>query len=123
MFSLYARVCTHTQVLSRCTLGNQSYADLYFSANIAHMQRIRERCNPDAKIYLSIWYVWMDALQETHMQLRIAVERLPTCFLCDFVGAGRWHYMCAQKVLDSDQLDYYAQDANVLEPFQQASPQ
>ena len=36
---------------------------------------------------------------------------------------GRWHYMCAQKVLDSDQLDYYAQDANVLEPFEQARPQ
>jgi len=55
--SLFAR--GWTQVLSRCTLGNQSYADLYFSANIAHMQRIRERCNPDAKIYLSIWYVWI----------------------------------------------------------------
>ena len=60
-------------MLSRCTLGNQSYADLYFSANIAHMQRIRERCNPDAKIYLSIWYVYMDTLQETHMQLQLQI--------------------------------------------------
>lgn len=70
-------------VLSRCTVGNQSDADLYFSANIAHMQRIRDRCSSNAKIYLSTW----------------------------------WHYMCAQKVLDSDNLDYYAQDANVMEPF------
>jgi hypothetical protein len=71
-------------VLQRCTVGNQSLADLYFSANIAHMQRVRDRCNLKAKIYLSTW----------------------------------WHYMCAQKVLDSDDLDYYAQDANVVEPFE-----
>ena len=27
--------------------------------------------------------------------------------------------MCAQKVLNSTDLDYFAQDANVLEPFEQ----
>ena len=26
--------------------------------------------------------------------------------------------MCAQKVLDCDNLDYYARDANVVEPFE-----
>eukprot|EP01047_Picozoa_sp_COSAG01_P051221 COSAG01_NODE_5258_length_4379_cov_23.575467_1_plen_395_part_00 len=39
-----------------CTVANKSYADLYFSANIAHMQRVRARCNPTAKIYLSTWW-------------------------------------------------------------------
>ena len=39
-----------------CTVANKSYADLYFSANIAHMQRVRQRCHPTAKIYLSTWW-------------------------------------------------------------------
>ena len=73
-------------VLSKCLAQSQARADLYFSANIQHMQRIRARCKPGVKIYLSIW----------------------------------WHYMCAQKVADCTDLDYYAQDANVAEPFESA---
>jgi hypothetical protein len=68
-----------------CGIASKSYADLYFSSNIAHMQRVRDRCHPKVKIYLSTW----------------------------------WHYMCAQKVLNCTDLDYYAQDANVAEPFEQ----
>ena len=48
-------------VLGKCEAQNESMASLYFSKNVEHMQKIKSRCNPRAKVYLSTWWHYMCA--------------------------------------------------------------
>ena len=48
-------------VLGKCEAQNESMAGLYFSKNVEHMQKIKSRCNPGAKVYLSTWWHYMCA--------------------------------------------------------------